>query len=145
MVGGKGYDNNSYLDNLSGEMDEEKREELQNQTYSDFRKEKERWDEMRLKQAEFMKTERGQSFMRAQEEAQRGGEFDDDMGMSANMGMEEPSTFVGSGGGSKLKQMMHRAKQSQRINRQNDMMGDDMMFGLVKDDDEEEDDDMDRF
>ena len=141
MVGGKGYDSNSYLDNLSGEMDEEKREELQQQTYSDFRREKERWDDMRLKQAEFMKTERGQSFMKAREQAQRGGEFGDDMDMGMGMGMEDPSTFVGSGGGSKLKQMMHRAKQNQRMNGQNDMIGNDMMYGLVKDDD----DDMDSF
>lgn len=84
-VGGPGWDNNSYLDNLGGDGDQEGAKEA----YQEFKETRKAFAE---RMQERMNTEAGQKFMQQQRPQQEvmNEEIDDDM---MDIGGREPSRF----------------------------------------------------
>ena len=119
MVGGRGWDNDDYLSGLGG--DEEDRRKVQ-ENYKDFSERRAAFED---RQKELMKNPQARDFFKQQQRQQQeqqssmDGSFDDD---SFDYGM--PDIQPGSGGGSRMAQMMAQAK------RMGQPQPKDRMFGL---------------
>jgi len=142
MVGGRGYDNSDYLDNLDGD------EDAASQEYEKFQQRREAFLE---KQAELMKTEQGRKFLEMRqkladkEAGELGGQSQswtpganpenlvDQDGGFGDLGEDAMS----SGGGSRMRNMMRNAAGANKMAPQG-MFG---SFGLVGMDEDSEGED----
>ena len=116
MVGGRGWDNDDYLSGLGG--NEEDRRKVQ-EDYEDFAERRAAFED---RQKELMKNSEAREFFKRQQQQQQqsmDGGFDDD-----SFGDSMPDIQPGSGGGSRMAQMMAQAK------RMGQPQPKDMMFGL---------------
>jgi hypothetical protein len=118
MIGGRGWDNQDYLSSLSG--DDEDREKSK-EDYNDF---SERRAAFHSRQEEIMKTPQGRAFMKQrqdkkfenlQQEEQQRLDSDDDILLG--------DFQEGSGGGTRMAQMMAQAKRMQGRRGQSSMIG----------------------
>lgn len=111
MVGGKGWENNSFLDSLGG--NDQDREQAK-QDYDDFKETREAFSK---RQQERLNTPEGQRFVQ-QQQAQMQSRINQDN--NPNMGSEDPYGDVGtSSGGSAFRKMMQRSQQMQQKGRAN--------------------------
>jgi hypothetical protein len=110
MVGGKGWENNSYLDSLGG--NDQDREQA-NQEYNQF---KETREAFLKRQQERMNTPEGQRFMRQQQSQIMQSRVNQDPSIMADD--DDPYSDVGaSSGGSAFRKMMQRSQQMQQMQR----------------------------
>jgi len=140
MIGrGPGWDNGSYLDNLGG--DESDRDEA-NKKYNEFRDTRQAFEE---RQEKLLKTEQGQRFMQQQrmkqQSAQQAAQEAEPFGMYGGVlpDDDESGTNVGfgSGGGSRMRNMMRRSEQMKGHQKQvqgQQGLGQGMIFPLEDDD-----------
>ena len=109
--GGRGWENDGFLDNLGGDKNEEERAQEQQVKYEQFREQKAKMDEMRKKQEEFFKTEQGQKFLQGRQ-SRDSGDIDLEIPGGDIMGqIYNAEDLVGSGGGSRFQTMMRRAER----------------------------------
>jgi hypothetical protein len=132
MVGGRGWDNSDFLSGLSG--GDEDREKV-NDDYDDFSQRREAFE---ARQNEIMKTPQGKAFLEKQQQSRMmaGNDFgaddrDDNEDEFANI---KPGT----GGGSRMAQMMARAQKMQERQAFEMRMGLEQKFAIPLDDDDEE-------
>ena len=134
MIGGRGWDNNDFLSSLSG--DEEDRKKSQ-EDYNDFSDSRAAFN---ARQAEIMKTPQGQAFMK-----QRQQQYQQNLQQEAQQNniSEDEDLFrnvpEGSGGGTRMGQMMAQAKRMQGRRGQSGMVGgfNQQLLGPLDDEDEE--------
>lgn len=133
MIGGRGWDNNDYLSGLSG--DEEDRKKSQDD-YKDF---SERRAAFNARQEEIMKTPQGQAFMKQMQEQQFRNLQRDELASEEDGPMFEEFE-EGSGGGTRMAQMMAQAKRMQGRQRGMGMIGgfNQQLLGPLEDDEDEE-------
>jgi len=107
MVGGKGWENNSFLDSLGGNEDEQ---EEANQSYNEYKDSREAFLE---RQKQMMKTEAGKNFLqnRAAQDRDRQEIPEGEDGAFFGRGIGDD---VGSGGGTRFRNMMSRANAAQQ-------------------------------
>lgn len=113
MVGGRGWDNDDYLDGLGGNDDDRRKVE---KDYQDFQERRAAFDK---RQREYLKSSpQAQAFLKQQQQdtGDRDGLGDADEDMDDEISSVQP----GSGGGSRMAQMMAQAKRIQQPKR-NDM------------------------
>ncbi|CAB9516103.1 expressed unknown protein [Seminavis robusta] len=105
MVGGKGWENNDFLDSLGG--GDEDREQAQ-QNYEQFKETRESFNQ---RQAERMKSPQAQAFLKQQQSrAQQESFFDDDDSLE-----DESYGDLGvSSGGSRFRNLMQKSQQMKR-------------------------------
>ncbi|KAL3934403.1 MAG: hypothetical protein SGBAC_009877 [Bacillariaceae sp.] len=116
MVGGRGWDNGDYLSGLGG--DEDDREKVQEE-YQDFHKRRNAFQE---RQREYLeKSPQAREFLQ-QQQAQQMGNRDDIADENDNPFDEYSNLQVGSGGGSRMAQMMVQAKRMQQPKENNPML-----------------------
>lgn len=132
MVGGRGWDNDDYLNGLSG--DDEDRQKA-TEGYQEFSKSRKAFVD---RQKEIMKTPEGRAFLDS-----RGGVPPGNSKMSVQR--QEPVADVkpGTGGGSRMAQMMAQAEQMKKMRQMNPSMlgGFEQKLAVPLDDEEEEDED----
>jgi len=134
MIGGRGWDNNDYLGGLSG--DDEEREKVQEE-YQDFSQRRKAFME---RQQQILNTPQGKAFMEQQQQQlgkMKPGVESGDFDFEDELANIEP----GSGGGSRMAQMMAQAKRMQRLQQpgqQGGMMGFEQKFAIPLDEDEDE-------
>jgi hypothetical protein len=136
MVGGRGWDNQDYLSSLSG--DEEDREKSK-EDYDDF---SERRAAFNSRQEEIMKTPQGMAFMKQRQEQQ----FENLQQEEQQRLFSEDEILLGdfqegSGGGTRMGQMMAQAKRMQGQRGQSSMIGGLNQQLLAPLDDDVDDDD----
>lgn len=103
MVGGRGWDNSDYLSGLGG--DEEEREKVQ-KDYEDFSERRSAFED---RQRELMKNPQAQAFFRQQQQQlQQQESMEDNFNEDS---LNEADFSFDSGGGSRMAQMMARAKR----------------------------------
>ena len=136
MIGGRGWDNQDYLSSLSG--DEEDREKSE-KDYKDF---SDRRAAFNARQGEIMKTPQGQAFMKQRQEQQfRNLKEEEQQSLFSEDGLPFEGFTEGSGGGTRMSQMMAQAKRMQgRRGGRNMMMGgsQQQLLGPLEDEEEEE-------
>ena len=110
MVGGRGWDNADYLSGLSGDNEDRQKAAEDYQEFSDRRR------AFLDRQKEIMKSPQGRAFLEKQQQQQQ--QRDDDM--QPGSGDEVINVTPGSGGGSRMAQMMAQAK---RMKETQDQMG----------------------
>ena len=137
MVGGRGWDNDDFLNGLSGDdSDRQKATE----DYQDFSRNRQAFLN---RQKEAMNTPQGRAFLEARGGGSRSGipQSQDQMGLNNDLGPNDPPVFdvkPGTGGGSRMAQMMAQAEQMKKMGRMNSMMGGfEEKFAVPLDDDEE--------
>lgn len=143
MVGGRGWDNEDFLSGLSG--DDEDREKAK-EDYDDFSERRKAFME---RQKEIMKTPQGRAFMEQRQQQQQSqmpemdirsemqelgirNDFADDMNPMDDVFNAQP----GSGGGSRMAQMMAQAQRLQAMKNQKRTMGMGQPLGTPLDEDE---------
>jgi hypothetical protein len=130
MVGGRGWDNSDFLGGLSG--DEDDREQA-NEDYNEYSESRKAFVE---RQKEIMKTPQGKAFLESQQQGRQM------MGGMENMPPlpqdETPKTRIqpGSGGGSRMAQMMAQAQKNKQG--MSPMGGFEQILAVPLDDDEDE-------
>jgi hypothetical protein len=128
MVGGRGWDNDDYLNGLSGNGEDLEKAQVDYQEFSQRRK------DLLARQEEIMKTPQGKAFLEQQQLKKMMPRNDSkDDGFKNELANIEPT----SGGGSRMAHMMARAKRMQE-QQGGGMMGFEQKFAPL-DDDEEED------
>ena len=133
MVGGRGWDNSDYLSGLSGDSDDRQKAAEDYQEFSDRRR------AFLDRQKEIMKSPQGRAFLEKQQQQQQQGGDDELPGNSPMPGDEIINVTPGSGGGSRMAQMM---AQAQRMKAMQDQMGVgffEQKFAVPLDDEEEDD------
>jgi hypothetical protein len=130
MVGGRGWDNSDYLSGLSG--DDEDREKV-NEDYDDFSQRRVAFE---ARQNEIMKTPQGKAFLEKQQQSSMmaGNDFGDD---GDDYEDEFANVKPGTGGGSRMAQMMARAQKMQERQAFEMRMGLEQKFAIPLDDDDE--------
>lgn len=119
FVGGKGWENNDYLDSLGGNQEDRKQAR---EGYEEFHKSRQ---DFLKRQQERMNTPQGKKFMeQQQQQQQQGGNRGNSWLEDGNGDDEDEYSFGGpvddydnigeSSGGSRLRDMMQKAKQRQR-------------------------------
>jgi hypothetical protein len=134
MVGGRGWDNSDYLSSLSGD------EEDRNKSLEDYEDFSERRAEFNARQAERMQTPEAQAFLKRRQEQQfRQLQQEQEEGAFSNDDMLFGKIEEGSGGGTRMGQMMAQAKRMQgQRGKSNVIGGFQQQFLFPLDDDEEE-------
>jgi hypothetical protein len=128
MVGGRGWDNNDYLNGLGGDDDDRQKATEEYQEFSRNRQ------AFLNRQKEVMKTPQGRAFLEA-----RGGTPQQNDRFDSNL-PKDPIMDVkpGSGGGSRMAHMMAQAEQMKKMGQMNSMMGGfEQKFAVPLDDDED--------
>jgi hypothetical protein len=129
MVGGRGWDNDNYLSGLSGDDgDREKATE----EYHDFSKNRQAFLD---RQTEIMNTPQGRAFL----DARRGTVSQPNDDRNDRSSPNDPILQVkpGTGGGSRMAQMMAQAEQMKKMRKVNPMMGGfEQKFAVPLDDDD---------
>ena len=135
MIGGRGWDNQDYLSSLSGDDEDREKSQKDYQEFSDRRA------AFHARQEEIMKTPQGQAFMKQRQEQQFRNLQEDEQNLFSDDGMPFEDFQEGSGGGTRMSQMMAQAKrmQGQRGGR-NTMVGgiQQQLLGPLDDEEEEE-------
>lgn len=128
MIGGRGWDNSDYLSGLSG--DEEDRQKAK-EDYEEF---SERRQAFMDRQQKIMETLQGQAFLDQGQEMKMG---DDSMPMP--MPDEEIlNVEPGSGGGSRMAQMMAQAEKMKEMKERMKTMGLEQKLAVPLEDEDEE-------
>lgn len=128
---GGGWENDSFLDGLGAS--EEEREAEEKAKYERFQEQKKRMDEMRRKQEEFFKTEKGKQFLKNSQRMSQGNDFNNGQGDSFGAGIDSllgEEDMMGAGGGSRFSSMMRRAESGNYMKNDAMMQG----YGLIDDD-----------
>jgi len=118
MIGGRGWDNQDYLSSLSG--DDEDREKSK-EDYNDF---SERRAAFHSRQEEIMKTSQGRAFMKQRQDKQF-----ENLQQEEQQRLDSEDDILlgdfqeGSGGGTRMAQMMAQAKRMQGQRGQSSMIG----------------------
>ena len=116
LMAGRGWENDSFLDNLGGKKDDAEREREERDKYEKFRAQKAKMDEMRRKQEEFFKTEQGQRFLLSrQNQTNDDIDFESQDGIMMGQGIDDDNIVLGSGGGSRFHAMMKRAERGNTL------------------------------
>lgn len=135
MIGGRGWDNQDYLSSLSGDDEDREKSQEDYQEFSDRRA------AFHARQEEIMKTPQGQAFMKQRQEQQFRNLQEEEQNLFSEDGMPFEDFQEGSGGGTRMSQMMAQAKrmQGQRGGR-NMMVGgiQQQLLGALDDEEEEE-------
>lgn len=139
MVGGRGWDNDDYLSGLSG--DEEDRKKIEDD-YQDFHQ---RRSAFQKRQQEYLeKSPQAREFLKQQQAQSMGNR--DDMDDDMDPFDEFSNLQAGSGGGTRMAQMMAQSKRMQQPKPSNQMFQQKLAVPLDEDFDtsskEEEDDDI---
>jgi hypothetical protein len=128
MGGGPTWDNSDYLSGLGG--DEEDRQKVQD----DYQGFSQRRQDLQARQEEIMKTPQGRAFLEQQNTKMetRNDSVDDTP--------DDPYANVqpGSGGGSRMGQMMVQAEKMKKIQEAEMMLGMEQKFAIPLDDDDDE-------
>jgi hypothetical protein len=135
MVGGRGWDNDDYLNGLSG--DDSDRQKV-TEDYQDFSRNRQAFLN---RQKEALNTPQGRAFLEARGVASRGGiPQPQDMMDLNDLVPNDPAVLdvkPGTGGGSRMARMMAQAEQMKKMGRMNPMMGGfEQKFAVPLDDDE---------
>jgi hypothetical protein len=133
MVGGKGWDNADYLGGLGGDDDDRRKSQ---EDYQDFSKRRAAFNE---RQQELMKNPKAREFYQQQQQGMMGNR--DDSGDEEDRSMfgdEFADVQPGSGGGSRMAQMMAQAKRMQQPKQPGGMLGIEQKFAPLDEIDEEE-------
>jgi hypothetical protein len=132
MAGGKGWDNADYLGGLGGDEEDRRKAE---EDYQDFQERRAAFDE---RQGEYLKNSpQAQAFLKQQQQQQQNmGNRDDPGDFGDNMQDDFSKLEPGSGGGSRMAQMMAQAKRMQQPQQRNDMF--EQKFAPLDDDIEED-------
>jgi len=130
MVGGKGWDNSDFLSGLSGDEDDRKKANEEYQEFSERRK------SFLDRQKDIMKTTQGRAFLEKQQQQMQGGS--DDIAMPTEPDDDILNVGPGSGGGSRMAQMMAQAKKMKEMQDQMKAVGFEQKLAVPLDDDEED-------
>jgi len=139
MIGGRGWDNNDYLSNLSGdEQDRTKSHEA----YKDFSESRAAFN---ARQEEIMKTPKGKAFMKQRQEQQHQNlKQEEHQAPRSEDGIIFGNSPQGSGGGTRMAQMMAQAKRMEGRQSQRSNIGgfhQQLLLVPLGDDDDDDDDD----
>lgn len=130
MVGGRGWDNDDFLSGLSGGDEERQKAADEYREFSENRK------AFMDRQQEIMKTPQGREFLQKQQQQQMARDMDD--GPPFPDSPDIPQPLPGSGGGSRMAQMLTQANKMKQMQQELKEMGFEQKLAVPLDDDEDD-------